>query len=134
MNLLDKLDMLMNEKGLNKRTLSQSSGVPYTTIVGLYTKGYEGVRMNTIKSIARFFGVSTDYLIQDDISDRFYGLSISCSESSQQELTSDEQKLIDDYRTLNDQGKEHIRVCMASAQALFKENSADISSLESKSS
>lgn len=134
MNLLDKLDMLMSEKGLNKRTLSQSSGVPYTTIVGLYTKGYEGVRMNTIKSIARFFGVSTDYLIQDDISDRFYGLSVSCSESSQQELTSDEQQLIDDYRTLNDQGKEHIRICMASAQALFKENSADISSLESKSS
>ena len=109
MNLLDKLDMLMNEKGLNKRTLSQSSGVPYTTIVGLYTKGYEGVRMNTIKSIARFFGVSTDYLIQDDISDRFYGLSISCSESSQQELTSDEQKLIDDYRDFNDEGKEKVR-------------------------
>ena len=51
-----------------------------------------------------------------------------------EEYTPDEQQLIDDYRTLNDQGKEHIRVCMASAQALFKENSADISSLESKSS
>lgn len=51
-----------------------------------------------------------------------------------EKYTPDEQQLIDDYRTLNDQGKEHIRICMASAQALFKENSADISSLESKSS
>ena len=49
-------------------------------------------------------------------------------------LAPDEQKLIDDYRTLNDQGKEHIRVCMASAQALFKESGSNISSLESKSS
>lgn len=49
-------------------------------------------------------------------------------------LAPDEQKLIDDYRTLNDQGKEHIRVCMASAQALFKESGSNISNLESKSS
>lgn len=134
MNLLEKLDMLMREKGLNKRTLSQSSGVPYTTIVGLYTKGYEGARMSTIKSIAHFFGVSTDYLILDDVTNTAYGLPTSSPDTSCPALSPDEQKLIDDYRTLNDQGKEHIRVCMASAQALFKESGSNISSLESKSS
>ena len=38
MNILDKLDLLMHERGLNKRTLSQACGIPYTTIIGLYKK------------------------------------------------------------------------------------------------
>lgn len=59
---------------------------------------------------------------------------IEQSQPEAEEYAPDEQKLLEDYRTLNDQGKEHIRVCMASAQALFKENNADISSMESKSS
>ena len=75
MNILDKLDLLMCERGLNKRTLSQSCGIPYTTIIGLYKKGYEGARMSTVRGLAHFFGVSTDYLITDEITDPHYGLS-----------------------------------------------------------
>lgn len=107
MNLLEKLDNLMQNHGLNKRTLSQSCGIPYTTIVGLYSKGYEGARMSTIKGLAHFFGVSTDYLIRDEITDPNYGLPVSAAPAS--DLATDERQLVTDYRNLNDQGKEKVR-------------------------
>ena len=47
MNFLEKLDLLMSERGLNRRSLAEASGVPYTTIIGFYSKGYEGARMST---------------------------------------------------------------------------------------
>lgn len=131
MNFLEKLDSLMADHGLNRRALSEASGIPYTTIMGFYSKGYEGARMSTIKVLARYFNVSTDYMIRDEITDPNYGFSVPAPSS---DLTPDEQKLLEDYRSLNDQGREHIRTCMASAQALFKEKRSDISSLESKSS
>lgn len=107
MNILDKLDLLMHERGLNKRTLSQSCGIPYTTIIGLYKKGYEGARMSTVRGLAHFFDVSTDYLITDEITDPHYGLSSPAAPVS--DLTADETQLIDDYREFNDEGKEKVR-------------------------
>ena len=107
MNILDKLDLLMCERGLNKRTLSQSCGIPYTTIIGLYKKGYEGARMSTVRGLAHFFGVSTDYLITDEITDPHYGLSSPAAPVS--DLTADETQLIDDYREFNAEGKEKVR-------------------------
>ena len=32
LNFLEKLDLLMEREGLNRRTLSLRSGIPYTTI------------------------------------------------------------------------------------------------------
>ena len=107
MNILDKLDLLMHERGLNKRTLSQACGIPYTTIIGLYKKGYEGARMSTVRGLAHFFGVSTDYLITDEITDPHYGLSSPAAPVS--DLTADETQLIDDYREFNAEGKEKDR-------------------------
>lgn len=107
MNILDKLDLLMHERGLNKRTLSQSCGIPYTTIIGLYSKGYEGARMSTVRGLAHFFGVSTDYLITDEITDPHYGLSSPAAPVPA--LSADEQQLITDYREFNAEGKEKVR-------------------------
>lgn len=97
----------MHERGLNKRTLSQSCGIPYTTIIGLYKKGYEGARMSTVRGLAHFFGVSTDYLITDEITDPHYGLSSPAAPVS--DLPPDETQLITDYREFNDEGKEKVR-------------------------
>ena len=38
MDFLQKLDWLMEQRGLNKHTLAQQSGIAYTTIVGLYER------------------------------------------------------------------------------------------------
>ena len=63
--LLDKLDELMKARGLNKRKLAMNSGVPYTTIVSLYTKGYDNVKRNTIVKLAQYLNVTVDELMDE---------------------------------------------------------------------
>lgn len=66
MDFLRKLDWLMARDGLNKHTLAQQSGVPYTTIVGLYERGAENARLSTLNRLCAFFNVSLDYLVLDE--------------------------------------------------------------------
>ena len=103
MNLLEKITYLMNENGLNKRTLSQASGVPYTTIDGLYKKGYEGARMSTIKALAGFFGVTLDSFCRDDINELQYAY-----QKPAVSLSPTENQLIINYRSLNSEGQERL--------------------------
>ena len=70
MTLTEKLDLLLEEKGLNKSQLSAQSGLPYTTIVSLYEKGAENAKRTTLLSLARFFNVSLDYLADDLVEER----------------------------------------------------------------
>lgn len=127
MNFLEKLNILMNERGLNRKTLSEACGIPYTTIIGFYSKGYEGARMSTIKTLSHYFGVSTDYMIRDEITDPNYGLS----PLSSSDLSEDETQLVEDYRNLNDQGQEYIRQTMYMAKQTYKKM-PDISNMENQ--
>lgn len=65
MTFLEKLDWLMQRDQLNKHTLAQQSGIPYTTIVGLYERGPENARLSTVNKLCSFFDVSLDYLAFD---------------------------------------------------------------------
>lgn len=66
MSFLEKVDLLMSEHGLNKRQLSQASGIPYMTISDWYKKGFENTRISTIKKLAKFFNVTIDYLLDGE--------------------------------------------------------------------
>lgn len=66
MDFLSKLDWLMKRDGLNKHTLAQKSGIPYTTIVGLYERGPENARLSTVNKLCTFFNVPLDYLAIDE--------------------------------------------------------------------
>lgn len=65
MNFLEKLDFLMDRDGLNKSTLAQKSGIPYTTIDAFYKKGYSNAKLSTLNKLCACFGVSLDYLVLD---------------------------------------------------------------------
>lgn len=58
---LEKLNYLMERDNLNKSTLSKACNIPYTTIDGWYKKGYEGLKLTTLRKLAKFFGTSLDY-------------------------------------------------------------------------
>ena len=73
MDFLQKLDLLMKKNNLNKHSLAEQCGIPYTTIVGLYTKGYEKIKLPTVQKLADFFGTSIDYLMREEINDQNYG-------------------------------------------------------------
>ena len=70
MEMTEKLDILMKEKGLNKKSLSNESGIPYTTIINFYKLGTNNVKLSTLRGLAVYFNCSLDYLADDYISDR----------------------------------------------------------------
>lgn len=61
MDFLEKLNYLMKKNHLNKSTLSKACNIPYTTIDGWYKKGYEGLKLTTLRKLAEYFGTSLDY-------------------------------------------------------------------------
>ena len=72
---LDIFDRLLKENNLNKRQFALKSGIPYTTVDGFYKKGYENIRLTTLKKIAEFFNVSLDYLVfgnENDLTNNKY--------------------------------------------------------------
>lgn len=66
MDFLEKLNCLMKKNGLNKSSLSKACNIPYTTIDGWYKKGYEGLKLTTLRKLADFFGTSLDYWAVED--------------------------------------------------------------------
>lgn len=66
MTFTEKLNRLMEEKGINKAILSRESGIPYTTIDGFYKKGTDNVKLSTLKKLSSYLGCSIDYLADDD--------------------------------------------------------------------
>ena len=68
MKMTQKLDFLMDEKGINKNQLALLADIPYTTIDGIYKRGYENIKLPTLKKLSAFFGVTMEYLSNDNIS------------------------------------------------------------------
>lgn len=72
MDFLDKLNYLMDKNNLNKSTLSKACGIPYTTIDGWYKKGYEGLKLTTLRKLSSYFDVSLDFWVSDKPYDDLY--------------------------------------------------------------
>lgn len=106
MTLPEKIQSLMLQNNIkNKKKLAEQSGIPYTTIISLFSKSYKNVTMPTVEKLSKFFGVSLDYICDEAITDPNYGLTAREAPA----LAPDEHQLVEDYRTFNDEGKEKIR-------------------------
>ena len=66
MKLTDKLDALMQERGISRGGLARMTGIPYTTIVGFYEKGCENIKLSNLRRLAGFFSVSIEYLTDEN--------------------------------------------------------------------
>ncbi|MEG1524012.1 MAG: S24 family peptidase [Clostridia bacterium] len=73
--MTDKLDLLMQERGLNKSELAREAGIPYMTIVNFYAKGTENVKRSTLLKLSAYFEVTVDYLAIDDETRRQHPVS-----------------------------------------------------------
>lgn len=104
MTFLEKLDWLIERDGLNKHSLAQKSGIPYTTIVGLYERGFDNVRLSTVQKLCVFFNVPLDYLAIDayDKPEDFVANGRTVFTVCEND---DECDLIKNYRSLNASGK-----------------------------
>mgnify|MGYP002861024432 CR=1 FL=1 len=121
MTFLDKLDAEMATMGINKRKLSQISGVPYTTIDGFYKKGYENAKISTIRKISKALGVSLDYLVEEDIEHRTKK-SPSADESV---LGEDERNFLNGLRSLTQEQQE---VVLALVRTVAERNQKRVTS------
>lgn len=99
MKLTEKLDVLMKEKGISKADLARESGIPYTTIASLYDKGYENVKLSTLKKLADYFNCSLDYIADDNIDekDAQKTTTIAAHIPDGVELTKEEQEQLNGY-------------------------------------
>ncbi len=102
MDFLEKLDFMMKRYDLNKRTLSIKSDIPYTTIDNWYKRGYDGLKLTTLRKLSGYFNTLLDFWIKDDITDPNYG------KSSGFEVEFPEMEHIKKYRSLDPYGKEAV--------------------------
>lgn len=65
MDFLSKFDRLLKINNLPRHGFAKMAGIPPSTIGSIFDKGYSRIRMDTVKKIADFFGVSIDYLTDD---------------------------------------------------------------------
>lgn len=69
MDFLEKINSLMSSNNLNKSTLSKACDIPYTTVDGWYKRGYEGLKLPTLKKLSNYFDISLDFWADDEIID-----------------------------------------------------------------
>ncbi|MBP1992519.1 helix-turn-helix domain-containing protein [Paenibacillus eucommiae] len=67
MTVTDRLVELMKERGINRSELSKGAGIPYTTIVALFEKGADNIKLSTMRKLASFFNVKLDDLVDGEI-------------------------------------------------------------------
>jgi len=114
MSVKDQLLRYMETHKFNRADVARNSGVPYTTIDGIFKKGDENCKLSTLKKLAKLLGCSLDDLV---------GL-----ESGSDELKPQEKLLIKKYRELDDENKNallfSIDVLLASQERKKKDASA----------
>lgn len=110
MTFLEKLEYLMKKKKIkNLHELSTKSEIPYSTLRGFYTKGTDNIKLPTLKSLAKFFNCSIDYLADDEITEiKPYGDSNIEEDIEVFQKTLKEYDLLDDNEELTDEKFQNI--------------------------
>lgn len=62
---MNRLEKLRELRGWNKKTAAEKIGIPYTTYVG-YENGERGMDSEVLLRLAKFYGVTVDYLLCND--------------------------------------------------------------------
>lgn len=100
MTFLEKLDKLMADRELNKKTLSEKSGIAYTTIVNWYKRGYDNMTISIFKRLCDFFGVTMDSMARNDIEIEYYN-----PVKKDLHITKEEEYFLKCYRAADDMHK-----------------------------
>lgn len=91
MNILNRLESLMKQRGLNERELSQRSGVPKTTINSMFHRKHNP-SINTLESLCEGLGIT--------LSEFFYEGDSDCP------LTQEQRELLDKWSCLSPEQKQ----------------------------
>lgn len=115
MGMIDKLELLMSERGLDKAALSRDTGIPYTTVDGFWKKGTENIKRSSLLKLTRYFDCTLDYLADDNIdihSEVFKNRSLFLKATAV--FSPQEIQMIEKYRVLDGRGKKTVDILIAS--------------------
>ena len=107
MDFLDRLKNIMEKNHDNNSTLAKKSGIPYTTVVGLFKRGWETAQLTTIQRICEYYSVSIDFMV--------YGV---------EKLSEESQMIAAKYDTLDESGKELLNIVADLQVKRMKETTA----------
>jgi len=105
---------LRERRGVTQKELGEILGVRHTAVQKYECGDVENIPRSSIVKMADYFGVSPCYLMGFDVVGQ---------------TATDENRLIQDYRMLNEQGKEQIRLQMVMALNTFQKK-PELSDLE----
>lgn len=100
MTFLDKLDKLISNNELNKKSFSNKSNIPYTTVVNWYKRGYSNMSISIFKKLCDFFGVTMDSMAHDELEIEYYNPN-----TKDLHITEKEEFFLQCYRTADDMHK-----------------------------
>ncbi|MCI9167975.1 MAG: helix-turn-helix transcriptional regulator [Dorea sp.] len=102
MNFADKLKKLRKMNSMTQEEVAQRLGLSRSTIAG-YESGIKGRQPSRegLAAFAKLYGVTLDYLVNDEI------INIDISPCSS--LSKDEERLLNDYRNLSLAARELVR-------------------------
>lgn len=124
LTFLEKLDYLMKKNNLNKKRLSDQSGIPYSTIDGFYKQSYNNIKLSTFKKLCDYFGVTMDCMARDEVSEiEYYN-----SKKKDLHITPDEELLVKCYRAADDLDKTLALRAVKADEEVFKKQGAGASS------
>lgn len=63
MNIAERLEQIMQDRGINRRQLSLAANIPYTTLDGISKRSCDNVKLSTLLKLADYFEISLDYLV-----------------------------------------------------------------------
>lgn len=122
MTLLEKLDILLKNNGLNKRQFSIQSTIPYSTIDNWYKVGYEKMQLATFRTLCDFFGVTMDSMAYDDME------IVYKKDLAPMEFSPEEKGMIHSYRYLDEEGQKRVLYTLENEKRIEVEKKKDIAS------
>lgn len=99
MNFLEKLDYLIKKDWEDKKKFAEKCGIPYRTIINWKNSGYKNMSLTTFGELCNFLGVTMESMAYDDKEIEYI------SDTRKNDIYTDEYKLLQQYRKLNQEGK-----------------------------
>ncbi len=113
MSFNKKVVKLLKEKKKTKAQLAKAAGIPYTTLDSMLKRDSDAARLATIYKIAEYLDVAVEELVFDDVS----------RVNKKTELTETELALIENYRSIDERGKNAINAMVGYEVSRTKVNS-----------
>ena len=99
MDIKENLIKIRESRNLSKRTVSEQTGIPYTTYIKYESGERKDVSMDALCKLADFYGVTTDYLLGREPAPDPFG-EVNLSPEDEQEVFAKYMSLPEDVRAV----------------------------------